>query len=447
MNSVAQTGMKNSRSDLDDREYLDQLAFTLSSRRSVFDNRSYAVASTLTELQGQLHDSLPKARRATKNDKLFMIFTGQGAHWQRMGAELLVYPVFARSLDSTQEYLRTLGCPWNLVEELLRKEDSRLHEPSLSQPICTAIQVALVDLLSHWGVRAKTVVGHSSGEIAAAYAAQIISHETAVSIANFRGVYSSLVDERLGNTTTGTMMAAGVSEKEAELYLTRLTSGRAVVACINSPLSVTLSGDGSAISELQTMLTVDGKFARALRVTTAYHSHHMLTIADDYLASMAELPTLLPSKDAPVMFSSVTGARIQAIEIDAAYWVKNMTSPVRFAQAVKSLLSYSETKKRRKTVIKYGCVLEVGPHAALQGPLKQILAEVDDRLNNTILYNSVLSRGKQADRSALSCIGSMWAQGLTVDLARVNFLDQSTVLQSIVGPPSIPLESYQIILA
>lgn len=148
-----------------DSNYPEHLAFTLSQRRSRHDFRSYAIADSIESLCAELSKALPKLKRSSKHNNIILVFTGQGAQWPSMGTQLLRTPVFRDSVQQTQEYLNDLGCRWNLVEELERTMDSRLDEPGYSQPLCTAIQIALVDMLRQWGVKPRATVGHSSGEI------------------------------------------------------------------------------------------------------------------------------------------------------------------------------------------------------------------------------------------------------------------------------------------
>ena len=129
------------------------------------------------------------------------------------------------------------------MEELLKdKTTSRVSEAEFSQPLCTALQISLVDLLSAWNVHSHSVIGHSSGEIAAAYATGALSFESAMTVAFFRGLLTPKV-KRFGYD--GRVMAVGLSEEEANSELAELDDkfGKAVVACINSPRGVTVSGD------------------------------------------------------------------------------------------------------------------------------------------------------------------------------------------------------------
>ena len=147
-------------------EYLADLAYTLASRRTALDHRSFVVSPSIRDLSIQLQNPIPKLRRTAKNNNIFFIFTGQGAQWPTMGKELIHYQTFNESLHKSQMELKLLGCSWSLVDEMFaEKETSRIDIPTFSQPLCTALQIALVDLLRSWDIKPKSVVGHSSGEI------------------------------------------------------------------------------------------------------------------------------------------------------------------------------------------------------------------------------------------------------------------------------------------
>jgi acyl transferase domain-containing protein len=139
----------------------------------------------------------------------------------------------------------------------------------------------------------------------------------------------------------------------------------------------------------------------------------MKAIAADYLAAMGSLePPRNKEASGVTIFSSVTAAPISAQELDGSYWIKNMVSTVRFSEAVKALVSESApAKTRRKVAISYAAAIEIGPAAAFQGPLMQILTAHDDRLAGSIMYTSLLSRGTSAEVSALNAAGRLWAQG------------------------------------
>jgi len=144
----------------------NNLAYTLASRRSALDHRTFVVSRSTTDVNVQLQGRLLALRRTAKSNNIFFIFTGQGAQWATMGKELITHRAYERSLETSQTSLDALGCKWSLQHELFASaEHSQIDSPAFSQPLCTALQIALVDLLKSWGIRPKSVVGHSSGEI------------------------------------------------------------------------------------------------------------------------------------------------------------------------------------------------------------------------------------------------------------------------------------------
>lgn len=227
------------------------------------------------------------------------------------------------------------------LDELSKDEESsRINESLVSQTACTALQIALADLLASWGIRPQKVIGHSSGEIAAAYAAGILRTESALKAAYFRGLHSSLLQTKLPSVD-GAMMAVGLSEKDADAYIEALDPafGRASVACINSPTNVTVSGDRPALVELGEAMRKDRVVARLLKVSTAYHSHHMKAVADDYEQSLAGMEVLAPT-DAVEMISTVTGRSVTPSDfLGPKYWRENMVSPVRFNDGLQALFT------------------------------------------------------------------------------------------------------------
>jgi acyl transferase domain-containing protein len=231
-------GIKPAETETDvDAKFLEDLVYTLATRRSLFDQRAFVVARSSKDLQEQLSKPLPKTRRGAINSNIFFTFTGQGAQWASMGAALRARAPFRQSLSRAEAQLASLGCKWSLIDELIATKDtSRIDEPYLSQPLCTALQLALVDLAAEWKILPRAVVGHSSGEIAAAYAAGYLSHEDAMTVAYWRGVLSADVNNRLQGKT-GAMMAVGLSEMDVQPYLDKVPLRTVVVACINSPRS------------------------------------------------------------------------------------------------------------------------------------------------------------------------------------------------------------------
>jgi acyl transferase domain-containing protein/NADPH:quinone reductase-like Zn-dependent oxidoreductase len=410
--------LKSSKQNLADgaeARFLRQLSYTLFSRRTAHPWRSFAVASSVKQLLETLEYSgqMEFARSSDVAPVIVFVFTGQGAQWFAMGRELMSNAIYRATINEAEDYLKSIGCEWSLLEELERDhQTSLLKLPHISQFACTALQIALVNLLRDWGVAPQAVVGHSSGEISAAYAAGYITSETAYCIAYHRGRLSSQLKDQ--SQTPGAMLATSIDPTEVKSYLVRVTKGKATVACINSPGSITLSGDLNAIMELEKLLSADGYFARRLQVDAAYHSHHMQAIADEYRECLNDIVPF--ARTVPVeMYSSLTGELVNTAGLGADYWVANLTGIVNFNGAVQAL-----TKSLNRAMPLF---VEIGPHAALQGPLKQI----NKKLNIKFKYTSALLRGSDAILTTLNMAGNLFLSGVAVDLNRVNAVDENKV--------------------
>lgn len=395
------------------------LAWTLHTRKSQLPTRVSFSAGTIQQLSAKIDNKLAAAKKnadttigtrtSGKNatPRILGVFTGQGAQWPAMGARLIQSSDFVRQrIQDLEESLATLPPAdrpaWSLREEMLAGADtSRIADAALSQPLCTAIQVVLVDLLQTAGVSFASVVGHSSGEIGAAYAAGFVSAHDAIRIAYYRGLYARLA----GNTNNGqkgAMLAIGTSLEEAqELVNLQAFKGRVAVAAHNSSSSVTLSGDADAIVHVKKLLDEQKKFARLLKVDTAYHSHHMLPCCDIYVDALRTCGIQVNGdrNNTCTWFSSVapsTKGMEPLQELQDIYWKENMANTVLFADAVNNAISSDE---------QINLVLEIGPHPALKGPAMQSISNVRA---NPIPYSGVLSRGNDDVEAFSDALGFLW---------------------------------------
>ncbi|KAI3395682.1 hypothetical protein diail_979 [Diaporthe ilicicola] len=414
---------------------LADLSYTLLQRRSALSHRFSAVAKDSESLIKTLSEGLaaPASKPAPAELGIVGVFTGQGAQWAGMGRELLLETTtasstFRDSIRLSRDILHRMGATWDLETELLRgAPESRLNEAELAQPATTAIQIALVAQLRAQGLQLGAVLGHSSGEIAAAYAAGHLPHPTAIKAAFHRGFMAAAVKAKgLG---PGNMLSVGLGEHDVAKYLENLTRGRAVVACVNSPRSVTISGDSGAIEEVDERIAAadDGTFHRKLLVDTAYHSHHMRAVADDYRARLGTLDGEDGEKDAAnrVLFiSSVTGQH-KTSGFGAEYWVSNLVSPVRFAEAVQTLAKMLEQQQQHHVFF-----VEIGPHPALSGPVRQSL-QPQDMPKFTFDYQAPLQRKTDAVASTLALAGKLFERGVRLQwdqlLALVPGADKAVV--------------------
>jgi acyl transferase domain-containing protein/NADPH:quinone reductase-like Zn-dependent oxidoreductase len=280
------------------------------------------------------------------------VFSGMGPQWWGMGRDLLAAGgPFAKAAAELDELFADLA-GWSVVDELRRDEDdSRVTDTAVAQPANFLIQVGLTAELAHFGVHPKAVVGHSVGEVSAAYVSGMLSLEDAVKVSYHRS--------RLQATTAGSggMLAAGMSEAEA-LEWTTAREGLCIAA-VNSPSGVTLAGSHPAIASLSEELNDLGIFARQLRVEVPYHSHLMDPILPELTQVLADLT---PQTPIIPLYSTVTSARVSGPDWGAEYWCANVRAPVRFADALTAVVDSGER-----------VFLEVGPHPVLSGNIKEIL--------------------------------------------------------------------------
>lgn len=387
------------------------VAYTLGSRRSHLTQRVAIIAASLDECGQRILQKGGMTSRSLTNPRIGFTFTGQGANWAKMGVELLdVYPVFAASVERADKQLRTLGATFSLLDELrLGTDTSRITASEISQPSCTAIQIALVDLFRSWGICPDSVVGHSSGEIAAAYAVGAFDADDAIALAFHRGNMTLKLKE-LHPDLKGGMIAVGLGCDEIKPFLAKLTAGYATIACFNSPSSVTISGDMAAIEELHQALDLESVFNRKLPIDVAYHSEHMTRVAALYLDSISEC---IPSSNlSGQFFSSVHGHQLHdAAMLGPSYWVKNLVSPVQFTDALHVMCADAERPDM---------LVEIGPHCALKGPIRDIM-KAHGIPAEKITYTASLLRNEDAVDCALSVAGAAFCRGAFVDMKNVNF--------------------------
>ncbi|KAL4814485.1 hypothetical protein BDW67DRAFT_186683 [Aspergillus spinulosporus] len=385
-------------------ECLADLAFTLGERREHLAQRAFILESEAREI-GAFHVGTMDCKMTRE---VMFVFTGQGAQWPAMGRALMEsFEVFREAIQKLDQALQSLQQPpaWKL-EDLLRKECSQeqISRAELAQPLCCAIQIGLVDLLADWGIAPESVVGHSSGEIAAAYAAGAVTAAKSIVIAYYRGQALNKV------TRKGGMAAVSLGREQATPYL---ADGGVVIACENSQHSVTLSGDLDVLEDILEKIKADDPevLCRMLRVDKAYHSHHMQDVADTYEASLQDLSASEGSSMVP-FFSSVTGDKLAGpSQLNGTYWRQNLESPVRFLTAVQAVLDSGEEGRNR-------VFLEIGPHSALSGPLRQILSE--HPRGKACSYVASLVRGEDPSTSVLHTAGNLYNSGVSVNLRAIN---------------------------
>lgn len=418
------------------------IAYTLSQRREHLRCRAYTVVEKFNEIN---FFSRPCSPVRSVTAKVTFVFTGQGAQWRGMGRELLqACPSFAADIAQMDQILDEVSSPasprtWTIESQLhattpsapavqsSRLRGQRLDEAEVAQPVCTALQVALVNLWRKTGIEPDSVIGHSSGEIAAAYAYGELSMREAILVAYFRGRAIVTTGSQRGIQHSGAMAAIGIGISDLSDIMSKCPG--AVVACENSASSVTVSGAREAVEGVVDLVKRrwPTTLARLLRVDQAYHSHYMEDVGTEYLDL---LTTFLPAKGSfttlkshqvgqndnkVTMISTVTGRQVATDDklSSASYWRRNLESQVRFYQGMKELIASMGSAEGR-------VFLEIGPHGALAGPVRQILHEeavsVDQEDPSLIL--TTLTRGRNSASSFLTAVGELFTRTtISLDLA------------------------------
>ncbi len=329
-------------------------------RRARHDHRAVVLASTAQaaadRLRAVIHaESLDGARQvATAGGRVVFAFSGNGSQWPEMGADLLVAdPVFRAAVELVDRMLRP-HVGWSVLAELLAPpEVSRLADTVFAQPALFAVQVGLVQLLADRGVRPAAVVGHSVGEVAAAYAAGALDLESACRVIAGRAQAQGITEGQ------GRMAAVGLSRSRAEQSMAAVSAGHLDIAAVNTNDDVTVSGDAAAIAELQSQLD-DTVFFRELGLDYAFHGPTMDATEQHLRASLGGLRSSPPTVP---FVSTVTGGLIGERPLDADYWWANVRQPVLFATATRYLRDED-----------FDVFVEIGPHPVLSGYIRRITA-------------------------------------------------------------------------
>ncbi|RHZ46412.1 type I polyketide synthase [Aspergillus thermomutatus] len=390
---------------------LGDLAYTLSDRRSHHFHRAYSVVTSSTLHQARFVDGMTLAREP----RIGFIFTGQGSQWSQMGTALIkTFPEAARRIKHLDNVLQSLpNCPtWSLLDELTKTRDPEiLRRPEFSEPLSTALQLAILAVMENHRVRPHCVVGHSSGEIAAAYVAGYLTLDDAIKIAFFRGQAAQgacdSFKEKMG------MMAVELDQQTISKYFIGLED-KVHIACHNSPSNVTLAGILSALEEVQACLQQGKHASRMLQVDIPYHSKFITATAEafeQFFLQESPLVRDLGCSGDVTMLSTVTGRRLEGPACKGTYWRANMESPVLFRHAMEEILLHDQ----RPDVL-----VEIGPSDTLRGPVTQLkhsLGQEDGPLKEAdIQYLSALRRGDMSARNMLHLLGSLYLSGYPIQM-------------------------------
>jgi acyl transferase domain-containing protein/acyl carrier protein/UDP-glucose 4-epimerase len=382
------------------------IGYALATTRAVHPRRALLVgegradlSKALTALaQGGAAANLVEGVADAAGGGVVFVFAGQGSQWPGMALDLLdCSPVFAAWMQSCEQALAP-HVSWSL-HDVLRGVDGApsLERIDVVQPALFAVMVSLAGLWRACGVEPDVVIGHSQGEIAAAFVAGGLSLEDAAKLIALRS------RALIGLMGKGGMVSVALGLEEVEQWLAPRTE-RISVAAVNGPSSVVVSGERSALDELLVELAAAGVRAREIPVGYASHSPQVQDIRAELLQACAGVA---PMSGAVRFYSTVTGEPLDTAELDGEYWYRNLRHTVRFEQAVRRLLDDG----RR-------AFIEISPHpvltVGLQEVAEQALADADEAL-----LSGSLRRGQGDLGCFLLSLGEAWVRGVHVDWSGV----------------------------
>ncbi|MGK4008526.1 amino acid adenylation domain-containing protein [Sorangium sp. So ce1036] len=380
---------------------LADVAHTLAAARSHFAQRAAVVARDRAGLLRAL-DALARGEpspdavigAAGPRGKVVFVFPGQGSQWAQMARSLLESSeVFRAHIEACDRALSP-HVSWSLLAVLRGEGDPAMDRASVVQPALFAVMVSLAALFRSLGVEPDAVVGHSQGEIAAACVAGALSLEDAARVVALRSRALARLEGK------GAMAAVELPAAELRERLGRWGE-RLSIAATNSPRSTVVSGEPAALDALLLELEAAQIFARKVRVDYASHCAQVEAIRDELLADLA---ATAPRAASIPLRSTVSGERLDGVELDAAYWYRNLREPVRFADAARALLSED-----------HRFFVEVSPHPVLALALQETI----EAQGLTAAVVGSLRRGEGDLRRLLLSLCELHTQGLALDWARV----------------------------
>ncbi|NMM01960.1 SDR family NAD(P)-dependent oxidoreductase [Paraburkholderia sp. RP-4-7] len=353
-----------------------------------------ALAALAAPTPDHTEPALVQGETPSDDTRLALVFSGNGSQWAGMGKQLLEQePVFRAALDELDALWRADGSA-SLVEVLREGVTATtLEATEHAQPLLFAIQVGVVRVIEARGVGYDVCLGHSVGEVAAAWASGALTLQQAVHVIKIRS------RAQASTRGTGRMAAAGLGEAAVRTLMTQLGVDTAVeIAGVNSPQAVTLAGPLGALQVLEAAVKESGRFFQMLELDYAFHSRQMDPIESSVLQGLADLA---PNAATCRFVSTVTGAELTGTELDAHYWWRNIREPVRFGDAVAQV---AQTGVR--------LFLEVGPHSILRTYVTQTL----DDAHITGRSLPTLKRNHDSAQMLHHAIYAMLANGACVDV-------------------------------
>ncbi len=378
---------------------LRDICYNIGKRRSDLRHRITIAGDDASEITGKIQAYLDGTVLSgvtvdevdQPHEKLAFIFTGQGPQWFAMGQELIAKePLFKSIIQEIEGHFIKLS-GWSLLEEMNKNEESsQINDTRIAQPAIMAIQIALVELWKKHGVTPEGVVGHSIGEVAAAYCSGALTLEQAVQVIfhRSRGQHAA--------TGKGKMLAVSLNQKDAEEMIENVKE-RVSIAALNGPGMCVFSGDEEPLQKISEELTSKDIFNKFLKVTVPFHSHHMEPLKDELISSLKDMK---PGKANINLYSTVTGKKESGKHLVSEYWYENVREPVYFVNALTEMVKDG-----------YDVFIEIGPHPALSAGAQELFASME---SNAAIFPSIKRKENEKQRF-LQTLGALYGKGFTLD--------------------------------
>ena len=380
---------------------LESICASAAIRKGHYEYRLAVSADSIQDLREKLEGFLKgetnpavlmkNIEPAVIKGKTVFVLSGQGPQWWGMAREYMnTEPVFREVIERCHAELSKLA-DWSLVEEILHsEEDSNIGETNIAQPAIFSIQIALAALWKSWGIEANAFVGHSIGEVAAAYLSGALNFEDAIKVIFHR----SRIQQKASGK--GKMLAVGLTAEEAKIRIDRFKD-RVSIAAVNGAETVALAGDPEPLEEIAAELEEEKIFNCMLRIKVAFHSHHMDPLEDELRKSLKGIKS---SETKIPMYSTVTKKVVGNGELNAEYWWRNIREPVYFSPTVNNMIGDD-----------FNIYIELGAHPIHSTSIDELLAAVGKKG----LTLGSLKRKESDRRTTLNALGNLYVHGRAID--------------------------------
>lgn len=377
-----------------DKVKLRDFCGTMAVNRSRFQYRKTFTANTTAEMADKLaafakNCNVQPSGEGRKMQVAF-VFTGQGSQWPGVGKSLMAFPVYRKAVKAVDKLFKS-KTGWSILEKINTLTQDEMVDTIYAQPVTFLVQVGLFELLKTFRIFPDVVVGHSAGEVPAAYASGLLTLEEAVEVVFHR----SAEQQRMAGC--GRMLAVGLSEDDVKEYIKDFADVE--IACINSGQSTVLASSEERLKEVVAKLP-EGTFKAFVPGNIAFHSSRVEPILDSMRQRLAFLNKRPKVWGLPYV-STVSG-KVET-SVDADYWARNVRCAVNFKKAIETIFSQD---------VHPDVVVEIGPHKTLVSPIMQIIGD----MSKSAMVIPTLKKNGVCTTEFLETVGALFEKGLTVDL-------------------------------